>query len=98
MLEVQGKSIIKLSSHSKAPNMDSNKAEVMKHRTSAMYRRVWIKQYFSKSNSANQSSTSESLDPEESERKQEAKMAYQWYIKAVQKINDLRDQVNNKKT
>lgn len=98
MLEVQGKSIIKLLPNSKTPNMDSNKAEVKKHRIKAMYRRISIKQYFSKANTASQSSSNmETLDPIDSERREEAKIAHQWYMRAVQKINNLRDQVNNKK-
>ena len=46
MLEVQGQSLVKLPSNEKTPNMDSNKAEVNKHRKDAYLGRVAIKRHF----------------------------------------------------
>ena len=98
MLEVQGQSLVKLPSNEKTPNMDSNKAEVNKHRKDAYLRRVAIKLHFSKSSSASSGgSTIPSIDQDVREERVKANIAHQWYVKAVEKINDLRDQINNKK-
>ena len=97
MLEVQGHSIIKLPSNAKTPNMDSNKAEVNRHRMEALYRRISIKQHFSRDSTPSMASSIPTVDTIRTEKRKRANIAHQWYIKAVEKINDLRDQVNNKK-
>jgi hypothetical protein len=98
MLEVQGDSLVKLPSDVKTPNMDSNKAEVNKHRMDALYRRIEIKKYFSKGSSKESVASSiPTISEEEEEKKEKARIAHQWYLKAVDKINAIKNEINKKK-
>jgi hypothetical protein len=115
MLEVQGDRLIKLPSDVKtpnmdsnkaevkkhrmdAPNMDSNKAEVNKHRMDALYRRIEIKKYFSKGSSKESVASSiPTISEEEEEKKEKARISHQWYLKAVDKINAIKNEINKKK-
>ena len=42
-------------------------------------------------------STIPSINQDVREERVKASIAHQWYVKAVEKINELRDQINNKK-
>ena len=69
-----------------------------RYRKEAYLRRVAIKHHFSKSSNASSGgSTIPSIDQDVREERVKTSIAHQWYLKAVEKINKLRDQINNKK-
>jgi hypothetical protein len=65
----------------------------------ALYQRLEIKHYFSKKKGSNESLASSipTVDQEDVDRKRKASIAHQWYLKAVDKINDLRNDLNKRK-
>jgi hypothetical protein len=99
MLDVQGNKLVRLPADAKITNMDSDKAKVNKYRVEALYRRLEIKHYFSKKKGSNESLASSipTVDQEDADRKRKESIAHQCYLKAVDKINALRNELNKKK-